>query len=62
MINDKNDIKDFLVSEAEYDRIEVEEMNDFELFDAYLSWFGIIGWTGEIIDVINAVYGTNIDY
>jgi len=51
-----------LIDEAEYDKNEVEEMTDFELFDAYLGWFGIIGWTGEIIDVINAIYSTNIDY
>lgn len=50
----KDELKDYLIEEAEYNEMEVEEMNPLELIDAWLQWNGIIGYTGEILDVFIA--------
>lgn len=48
----KEELKEYLVDEAEYSEEHVETMSDFELFDAWLKWNGIIGFTWDIIDVV----------
>lgn len=45
-------LKDFLVYEAEYKQERVDRMSDFELFDRWLKWHGIIGFTDEIISIV----------
>lgn len=49
----RESLKDFLVYEAEYPQERVDRMSDFELFDRWLKWHGIIGFTYEIIDMVN---------
>lgn len=56
----KDQLKDYLVYEAEYDRETVDEMNDYELLDAYLIWEGIIGFTDSIIGAIKALDVKNL--
>lgn len=53
---DKQELKNYLVDEAEYSIEEVNEMSDFELVDNWLAWQGIVDWTEDIIDVIKAAY------
>lgn len=54
---DKQELKNYLVDEAEYSIDEVNEMTDFELVDNWLAWQGIVNWTEDIIEVIKAAYG-----
>lgn len=53
----KDELKDYLVYEAEHTESEVEIMTDFELVDAYLTWNGILGFTEDIIDVVRHAFG-----
>lgn len=48
----KKELKEYLVDEAEYSVQYVGNMTDYELFDAWLKWNGIIGYTDDIIDVV----------
>ena len=48
----KEELKEYLVDEAEFSEEEVDNMSDYELFDSYLKWNGIIGWTYDIVDAI----------
>ena len=57
----KQDLKDFLVYEAEYDKESVEKMNSKELMDAWLSWEGILGYTNQIIELYQAAHETDSD-
>lgn len=52
----KEELKNYLVDEAEYSIDEVNEMTDFDLVDNWLAWQGIVDWTEDIIDVIKAAY------
>lgn len=52
----KEELKNYLVDEAEYSIDEVNEMTDFELVDNWLAWQGIVDWTEDIIEVIKAAY------
>lgn len=46
----KEELKDYLISEAEYTQEEVDNMSDRDLFDKYLIYEGIINFTDNIID------------
>ena len=56
----KEDLKEYLEEEAEYTFEEVEEMNDFELLDAYLEWNGIIGYTTDILEAVGCLLGKDL--
>lgn len=49
----KEELKEYLVYEAEYPQERVDRMSDEKLLDAWLRWNGIIGYTDEIIDMVN---------
>lgn len=51
----KEDLKDFLVYEAEYSEERVNKMSNYALLDAWLRYNGIIGFTDDIIDVVNCL-------
>lgn len=53
-------LKDYLVTEAEYEEQDVEDMTPFELVDAYMSWQGVIGYTQDFIEAVEAAYGVEI--
>lgn len=57
----KDELKDYLVDEAEYSREVVDGMSNFELVDSWLKWEGIIGFTEDIIDVVRHVFGDMSD-
>lgn len=52
----QDDLRDYLVTEAEYDVEEAENLNSYELVMAWLEWNGIIGFTSDILDVVAAAY------
>lgn len=58
---DKDEIKNFLVDECEYSIDQVECMSNAELVDAWLRWEGLVGFTDEILRVVQAVYEIDLD-
>lgn len=50
------DLKNYLIEEADYELIQVNNMTREELFDAYLTWNGIIGYTQDIMDAYKAAF------
>lgn len=56
----KEEIKNHLVTEAEYTEEQVNDMSDYELIDAYLNWEGLINWTAEIVEIMESFTGIEI--
>lgn len=56
----KNQLKQYLVDEAEYTKEAVDAMSPRDLIDAFLQWEGIIGYTSHIIHQIEAAYGITL--
>lgn len=56
----KQDLKNYLIEEAEYSQARVDAMDAWDMIDAYLRYEGLIGWTSTIIDVIEAATGKKI--
>jgi len=56
----KDELKEYLVNVAEHTESEVENMTDFELIYAYLTWNGII-WFEDIIDAVRHAFGDMSD-
>lgn len=51
----KSELRAYLVEEAEYSKEDVNSMTDYEMLDAWLIYNGIIGYTGELTDVLSAL-------
>ena len=60
---DKDSIIEYLVdeSEGEYTREELEAMSKRDLLDTYLTWEGIIGFTDDILEHIEAIYEIELE-
>ena len=54
------DLKSYLIDEAEYEAESVESMTKSELLDAYLHYEGIIGYTWDIIDTIEHLWNIHL--
>lgn len=52
----KEDLKQYLICTADYERREVDQMDSYELLEAWLEWNGIIGYTEDIKNVVEAAY------
>ena len=50
------DLKNYLIEEADYEPIQVNNMTREELFDTYLTWNGIIGYTQDIMEAYKAAF------
>lgn len=50
------DLKNYLIEEADYELTQLNNMTREELFDAYLTWNGIIGYTQDIIEAYKAAF------
>lgn len=50
------DLKNYLIEEADYDLTQLNNMTREELFDAYLTWNGIIGYTQDIMEAYKAAF------
>jgi len=57
----KEELKAYLVSEEAETEEAVESMSDWDLFDRYLTWNGLIGWTDNIIDAYKAAFDQKND-
>lgn len=57
----KEELKDYLVEEAEYLRYVVDNMSNYSLLDAYLQYNGIVGYTDDILDCVQAIYGIELE-
>lgn len=53
------DFKNYLIEEADYELIQVNNMTREELFEAYLTWNGIIGYTQDIIEAYQAAFSNH---
>ncbi len=50
------DLRDYLVSEAGWEVEEAENLTSRELVQAWLNWNGILGYTDDILEVVEAAY------
>lgn len=50
------DLKNYLIEEADYDITQLNNMTREELFEAYLTWNGIIGYTQDIMEAYKAAF------
>ena len=50
------DLKNYLIEEADYDITQLNNMTREELFEAYLTWNGIIGYTQDIMEAYEAAF------
>lgn len=41
--------------DSNYSLEDLNGMSDYELFDAYLKWIGIIGYTDDILETIQSI-------
>lgn len=55
-----DELKSYLVDEAEYEAESVESMTKSELLDAYLQYEGIIGYTSDILDIVENLYNVTL--
>ena len=54
------DLKNELVDFCEYTPERVEDMTRYEMFDRYLKYNGIIGYTDDIIEQLSNATGVNL--
>lgn len=54
------DLKNVLIDDCEYTPERVEDMSRYEMIDRYLRYFGIIGYTDDIIEQLSNATGVNL--
>lgn len=58
---EKQELKNYLIDECEYTQKRVDNMSPMTLVDRYLRYNGIIGYTEEILRVIEAAYEVKLE-
>ena len=56
----KAELKEILVEDYEFDKADVETMDEYKLVDSWLRYNGIIGYTYDILEVVSAAYNINL--
>lgn len=56
----KEQLKCYLMEEAEHTQQELDNMSNYELLDAWLTWNGIIGYTDDLVNIFEALTGTEL--
>ena len=56
----KEEIIDILIDDAEYSEEEVLNMSNFELFNAWCVWEGILGYSLELWNTVIELYDDDI--
>lgn len=51
----RQDLKNYLINEAEYGEAHVNDMDDTELLNSWLVYNGICGYTDDILDIVHAL-------
>ena len=59
--SDLDNIIDYLVNEIEYLPSEVEHMSRCEVLNAILSYEGMIGFTDLILELVQDIYGVELE-
>ena len=52
----KEEIIDILINDAEYSQEDVNKMDNFELFNAWSKWEGIIGYSMNLWSTVIELY------
>lgn len=63
-MKDRKRLEEYLIRQTDgyaYSECEIKKMSDYELFDAWLRWEGIIGWTDTILRNVRDVFGVEIN-
>lgn len=62
MTEKRQEIIDYLVDESEGEWTEeaLSAMSNFELFDTYLTWEGIIGYTEKIMETVENIWNVKL--
>lgn len=62
MAKERQNVIDYLVRESEGEWTEevLSAMSNLELMDTYLTWIGIIGFTSEIMETVNAIWNVDL--
>lgn len=63
-MKDRKRLEEYLIRQTDgyaYSENEIKKMSDYELFDAWLRWEGIIGWTDTILNNVRDVFGVEIN-
>lgn len=58
---DKNELMEYLVTEAEYSENEVAEMTNTELVDHWLEYNGICGFTEDIMKIVEVAFDVDLE-
>lgn len=56
----KDELKQYLIDVADRNPKAVNKMSDYSLFNAYLVWNGIYGFTQDIIDAYEAAFEKDV--
>lgn len=51
----KEELKNYLVFEADYSPSYINNITDVELLDLWLRYNGIIGYTWDIVDIVKCL-------
>lgn len=54
--DDKMELKEYLIDEAEYDADYVESLSPLELVDTYLQYNGVCNFTEDILNLVKVAY------
>lgn len=57
----KQELKNYLIDECEYTQSRVESMSAMDMVDRYLRYNGIIGFTEDIVNVVETAYGIELE-
>lgn len=57
----KEQLQNYLIEKAEWDEDEAMNATSYELVKGYLEWNGIIGYTIDIINAIEAAYDVKLE-
>ena len=55
-LDDKMELKEYLIDEAEYDADYVDSLSPLELVDTYLQYNGVCNFTEDILNLVKVAY------
>ena len=59
---DYEDLRAYLIEEADYSADAVDHMDSWQLVNAWLQYNGIIGYTNDIIEVVEAAFAVELNW
>lgn len=55
------ELKEYLIEEADYTEVTVNHMDAYDMFDAWLKYNGI-RYTNDIMEVVEAAFGIKLEW